>query len=165
MPTNYKSTAAKRQREIDQKDRAQERDARRAERKARAAQRAESGQIGPGMGEAQSAADDERIVASRAPVAIPKPTGSRIHVGNLSVDTNAEVLRTAFTAAGEVSEVQVVFDRDTGRSRGFAFITMATRPAAKKAIADLDGSIIDDRQIRVAEADDRPPQHRGGRRD
>jgi len=80
---------------------------------------------------------------------------NRIYVGNLSFQTTEASLRDAFEANGEVTEVKVITDRDTGRSRGFAFVTMANSDAAKKAIAALDGANLDGRALRVNEAEER----------
>lgn len=84
---------------------------------------------------------------------------SRLYVGNLSYETDTETLRQAFAAAGEVTDAHVVMDRESGRSRGFGFVTMATPDLAKKAIETMNGSMIDGRAIRVNEAEERP---RGG---
>ena len=84
---------------------------------------------------------------------------SRLYVGNLSYDTDTETLRQAFSSSGEVTDAHVVTDRESGRSRGFGFVTMATEDQAKKAIETMNGSMIDGRAIRVNEAEERP---RGG---
>src|SRR4051812_10734409 len=84
---------------------------------------------------------------------------SRLYVGNLSYDTDTETLRQAFATAGEVTDAHVVTDRESGRSRGFGFVTMATPDQAKKAIEQMNGAVIDGRSIRVNEAEERP---RGG---
>src|SRR5438128_2425858 len=84
---------------------------------------------------------------------------SRLYVGNLSYDTDTETLRQAFAATGEVTDAHVVMDRESGRSRGFGFVTMATPDLAKKAIETMNGSMLDGRAIRVNEAEERP---RGG---
>lgn len=85
--------------------------------------------------------------------------GKKLYVGNLSYNTTSESLQEAFAAFGEVASVNVVTDRDTGRSRGFAFVEMATDQAAQAAIAGLNGKMVDDRELRVAEA--RPQADRG----
>ena len=82
----------------------------------------------------------------------------KVFVGNLAFDTNEETLREAFAPFGEVLEVRCISDRETGRSRGFAFVTMATAEQARDAIASIDGTSIDVRNVRVNEAEDR----RGG---
>ena len=73
----------------------------------------------------------------------------KLFVGSLSWDTNDEGLRTAFAAHGEVSEAVVISDRDTGRSRGFGFVTFEDDEAADKAIGALNGTELDGRTIRV----------------
>jgi RNA recognition motif-containing protein len=87
---------------------------------------------------------------------------SRLYVGNLSYETDTETLRTAFSATGEVTDAHVVMDRESGRSRGFGFVTMATPDLAKKAIETMNGSMLDGRAIRVNEAEERPRGGGGG---
>jgi len=87
---------------------------------------------------------------------------SRLYVGNLSYDTDTETLRQAFASAGEVTDAHVVTDRESGRSRGFGFVTMATPDLAKKAIETMNGAVIDGRSIRVNEAEERPRGGGGG---
>jgi RNA recognition motif-containing protein len=83
-----------------------------------------------------------------------------LYVGNLSFDTSEDRLREAFEAYGEVASVSIITDRDTGRSRGFGFVEMATDEAASAAISGLDGQDLDGRTLRVNEAKPRAP--RGG---
>ena len=85
---------------------------------------------------------------------------NRLYVGNLSFDSNAETVREAFSAYGEISDVHLVSDRETGRPRGFAFVTMGSSDAAAKAIAGMNGAMLDGRALRVNEAEER--QSRGG---
>ena len=85
---------------------------------------------------------------------------TRLYVGNLSFNTTAEGVRAAFTQFGTVSDVHLVSDRETGRSRGFAFVTMGTTDEAAKAIEGMDGKTLDGRPLRVNEAEQR--QQRGG---
>ena len=85
---------------------------------------------------------------------------TRLYVGNLSFNTSSETIREEFSALGEVTDVHVVMDRETGRPRGFAFVTMGSAEAAKDAIARLDGQMLDGRALRVNEAEER--QQRGG---
>src|SRR5919112_3443948 len=85
---------------------------------------------------------------------------TRLYVGNLSFNTNADGVRTAFQQFGTVSDVHLVTDRETGRSRGFAFVTMGTTEEAAKAIEGMDGRTLDGRPLRVNEAEQR--QQRGG---
>ncbi|AKU95421.1 hypothetical protein AKJ09_02085 [Labilithrix luteola] len=87
---------------------------------------------------------------------------SRLYVGNLSYETDTETLRQAFAGSGEVTDAHVVTDRESGRSRGFGFVTMATPEQAKKAIETMNGANIDGRSIRVNEAEERPRGGGGG---
>jgi RNA recognition motif-containing protein len=86
----------------------------------------------------------------------------KVFVGNLAFDTSEETLREAFAQFGEVVEVRCIADRETGRSRGFAFVTMATAEQARDAIASIDGSLIDGRNVRANEAEDRRDSRGGG---
>jgi len=87
----------------------------------------------------------------------------KVYIGNLSFDTSEGKLQELFQTHGEVTSVNVVTDRYTGRPRGFAFVEMATDEAAAAAIAALNGQLVDGRQLNVAEA--RPRKPRGGDRD
>ena len=89
----------------------------------------------------------------------------KVYVGNLSYDTTEAKLQELFQAHGEVTSVNVVTDRYTGRPRGFAFVEMATDEAATAAIAALNGQEVDSRQLNVAEARPRKPRSGGGDRD
>ena len=85
---------------------------------------------------------------------------TRLYVGNLSFNTTADGVRTAFEQFGTVSDVHLVTDRETGRPRGFAFVTMGTTDEAAKAMQAMDGQTLDGRPLRVNEAEQR--QQRGG---
>ncbi len=85
--------------------------------------------------------------------------GNKLFVGNLSWDTTDDRLHQAFSEFGEISEAKVITDRDTGRSRGFGFVTFADDSSAEKASSVLDGSDLDGRTIRVNEA--QPRRDRG----
>lgn len=85
---------------------------------------------------------------------------TRLYVGNLSFNTSADGVRTAFEQFGTVSDVHLVTDRETGRARGFAFVTMGSADEAAKAIQGMDGQTLDGRALRVNEAEER--QQRGG---
>jgi len=87
---------------------------------------------------------------------------TRLYVGNLSFNTTADGVRTAFQQFGTVSDVHLVSDRETGRSRGFAFVTMGTPEEAAKAIEGMDGRTLDGRPLRVNEAEQRQPRGGGG---
>ena len=86
----------------------------------------------------------------------------RIYVGNLSFQATEESLREAFAQHGEVEEVAIITDRDTGRSRGFAFVTMSDDEQAQAAIEALNGTDLEGRTISVNEA--RPKTGGGGQR-
>ncbi|HUO14922.1 MAG TPA: RNA-binding protein [Verrucomicrobiae bacterium] len=83
-----------------------------------------------------------------------------IFVGNLSFNTSEDELRQAFEAFGQVDRVSIMTDRDTGRSRGFGFVEMASNEDGEKAITALNGTQIGGRTINVNEA--RPKAERGG---
>ena len=73
----------------------------------------------------------------------------KLFVGGLSFSTSTERLREAFAACGNVESASVVTDRDTGRSRGFGFVEMATPEEAESAISKLNGTSLDGRTIKV----------------
>jgi len=87
--------------------------------------------------------------------------GNRLFVGNLSFNTTEESLRDTFSPHAAQS-VKLMTDRETGRSRGFAFVDFADQAAAKAAIAALHGSVLDGRTIRVDEATERTGGGGGG---
>ncbi len=78
--------------------------------------------------------------------------GSRIYVGNLPYEVTEKDLAAVFTAIGPVSEVALIYDRETGRARGFGFVTMETEQAANTAIVELDGTQFGGRTLRVKPA-------------
>lgn len=84
---------------------------------------------------------------------------TKLFVGSLPFATTSEELREIFAKAGQVVEANVVVDKMTGRSRGFAFVEMATEADAKKAIDSLNGTEVAGRKIFVSEA--RPPRAAG----
>ena len=88
--------------------------------------------------------------------------GTKLYVGNLSFRTTSEELREAFGAAGTVESASVIEDRDTGRSRGFAFVEMATPEEAAAAIEQFNGKDFGGRNLTVNEA--KPREDRGGGR-
>ncbi|MBI5509909.1 MAG: RNA-binding protein [Deltaproteobacteria bacterium] len=85
----------------------------------------------------------------------------KLFVGGLSFDTTDDGLREGFARFGEITEAKVITDRDTGRSRGFGFVTFTDENAAQTAISEMNGTEFDGRTIRVNEAEDRGG--RGGR--
>jgi cold-inducible RNA-binding protein len=88
--------------------------------------------------------------------------GNRLYVGNLSFQSTTESVRTAFAAHGEVTDVQLVTDRETGQPRGFGFVTMGSADQAAKAIQAMNGATLDGRALRVNEAEERPNRGGGG---
>lgn len=87
-----------------------------------------------------------------------------IFVGSLPFKIQEADLKELFEAFGEVNSVKIINDRETGRSKGFGFVEMADDEAAKKAIADLNGSEVGGRNIVVNQAEDKKPSgdRRGG---
>src|SRR5690606_10323055 len=88
--------------------------------------------------------------------------GNRLYVGNLSFNTTTDSIREWFASCGTVTDVHVVMDRESGRSRGFAFVTMGTDAEAQKAIAETNGAMMDGRSLRVNEAEERTNRGGGG---
>jgi RNA recognition motif-containing protein len=88
---------------------------------------------------------------------------TRLYVGNLSFNTNKDSLHAAFATNGrEVTDVHVVTDRDSGQSRGFGFVTLASADQARTAIQEMNGLLLDGRPLRVNEAEERPGRTGGG---
>ena len=86
----------------------------------------------------------------------------KLFVGGLSWGTDSDGLRTAFEQFGEVTDSAVISDRDTGRSRGFGFITFAQASDADDAIQGMNGRELDGRNLNVNEAKERAPRGGGG---
>jgi RNA recognition motif-containing protein len=84
----------------------------------------------------------------------------KLYVGNLSFQTTNEDLQQHFSSVGTVESANVVEDRDTGRSRGFGFVEMASQAEGEAAIAELNGKELNGRELNVNEA--RPREDRGG---
>jgi cold-inducible RNA-binding protein len=89
--------------------------------------------------------------------------GARIYVGNLPYSVDNAQLSQLFSAYGDVVDVRVITDRSTGQSKGFAFVEMSTEEAARRAIAELNGTMLGDRALRLDEAGERPTGGRSGR--
>jgi len=85
--------------------------------------------------------------------------GTKVYVGNLSYNLSEEKLKELFSEYGEVSEVVIVKDKYSGRSKGFGFITFAEDESAKKAISELNGKEVDGRELKVNEARPREEGH------
>src|SRR5262245_36261590 len=88
--------------------------------------------------------------------------GNRLYVGNLSFSATVESIRAAFAPFGEVGEIHLPSDRETGQPRGFAFVTMGNSHEAAKAIAEMNGAMLDGRALRVNEAEERKQFGGGG---
>jgi cold-inducible RNA-binding protein len=88
----------------------------------------------------------------------------KLFVGGLSWDTTDDGLRQAFAQYGEITEAKVITDRDTGRSRGFGFVTFTEDESAKTAISKMDGTTLDGKTIKVNEAQEKAPRPGGGGR-
>ena len=80
---------------------------------------------------------------------------SNLYVGNLTFNTTSADLEALFAQHGEVTKAQVITDRDTGRSRGFGFVEMASSEDAKSAIGSLNGRNVDGRDLTVSIAKER----------
>ena len=87
---------------------------------------------------------------------------TNIYVGNLAFNAADDDLRAAFEQFGEVTSVNIIQDRETGRSRGFAFVEMSNGEHAKEAIENLDGASICGRNVTCNEARPRAPRGAGG---
>ncbi len=87
----------------------------------------------------------------------------KLYVGNMSYDTTQEQIRELFSQAGEVTDVSLITDRETGRPKGFGFVEMATDEGAQEAIKRFNGYTLGNRNLTVNEA--RPREERGPRRD
>jgi RNA recognition motif-containing protein len=88
----------------------------------------------------------------------------KLYVGNLAFATSSQDLQELFAAAGTVESAAIVEDRDTGRSRGFGFVEMATKEEGETAISQFNGKEIGGRALKVNEAKPREPRSGGGGR-
>ncbi len=84
----------------------------------------------------------------------------KLYVGNLAYSTTQEAVRELFAQAGDVADVALITDRDTGRPKGFGFVEMATEEGAQEAIRRFNGFTLDSRALTVNEA--RPREERSG---
>lgn len=87
---------------------------------------------------------------------------NKLYVGNLSYATTEDDLKALFSNAGTVTSVAVIKDRETGRSKGFAFVEMSTKEEADKAVSQYNGYTLGDENLRISIA---RPKEEGGRRD
>src|SRR5256885_14123302 len=88
--------------------------------------------------------------------------GTKLYVGNLSFNTTENELQELFSQAGTVQEVSLMQDKFTGKSRGFAFVTMSSEDDAQNAISKLNGQTVEGRALTVNEARPREPRPPGG---
>ena len=88
--------------------------------------------------------------------------GTKLYVGNLSFNTTENELQELFAQAGTVQEVSLMQDKFTGKSRGFAFVTMGSEEDAQNAISKLNGQTVEGRALTVNEARPREPRPPGG---
>jgi|SRR6476660_4046180 RNA recognition motif-containing protein len=86
----------------------------------------------------------------------------KLYVGNLAFATSSQDLQELFAAAGTVESASIVEDRDTGRSRGFGFVEMATKEEGEAAISQFNGKELSGRSLKVNEAKPREPRSGGG---
>jgi cold-inducible RNA-binding protein len=88
--------------------------------------------------------------------------GTKLYVGNLSFNTTENELQELFAQAGTVQEVNLMQDKFTGKSRGFAFVTMGSEEDAQNAISKFNGQTVEGRALTVNEARPREPRPPGG---
>ncbi len=86
----------------------------------------------------------------------------KLYVGNLSFDTSTQDLEQLFGEVGTVESTNIIEDRDTGRSRGFAFVEMSSKVEAETAISQFDGKEFDGRELKINEAKPRVDRSNGG---
>ncbi len=87
----------------------------------------------------------------------------KIYVGNLPFKIDSETLKGLFSSYGEIEEATIISDKFSGRSKGFGFVTFKEDEAAKKAIAEMNGKKVEERELKVNEAkprEERPMQQR-----
>jgi len=89
---------------------------------------------------------------------------NKVYVGGLNYDTTKDGLRDAFGACGDVSDVHIALDRETGQSRGFGFVTFTNEEEAQRAIDEMNGQSLDGRRLRVDFAQERGSRGGGDRR-
>ncbi|PIK13625.1 RNA-binding protein [Halobacteriovorax sp. JY17] len=87
--------------------------------------------------------------------------GRKLYVGNLPFSATEDTLLETFSACGTVDSAKLITDRDTGRSKGFAFVEMSSDEEAQEAISKFDGNDLDGRPLRVNEAKPKEPRSGG----
>ncbi|MFS4458998.1 RNA recognition motif domain-containing protein [Bdellovibrio sp. HCB2-146] len=90
--------------------------------------------------------------------------GKKLYVGNLSFNVDSEQLAQAFSEYGTVDSANVITDRETGRSKGFAFVEMSSENEAQTALQKLNGAELSGRALNVSEAKPQAPREGGGAR-
>lgn len=90
--------------------------------------------------------------------------GKKLYVGNLSFNVDSEQLAQAFAEYGTVDSANVITDRETGRSKGFAFVEMSSENEAQTALQKLNGAELSGRALNVSEAKPQAPREGGGAR-
>lgn len=88
---------------------------------------------------------------------------NKLYVGNISYHTTEDGLRNAFSQFGEVVSAKVIMDRETGRSKGFAFVEMSNDDEARAAMEAMDSRELDGRKLKVNEATEKPARSAGPR--
>ena len=88
--------------------------------------------------------------------------GNKLFIGSLAWETDSSSLQAAFGRFGEIEEATVISDRETGRSRGFGFVTFTDEGPAQQAISEMNGADLDGRPIVVNEAKEQAPRSGGG---
>ncbi len=91
-----------------------------------------------------------------------RPMNNRLYVGNLPYDATKEGLQACFAECGTVTDTHIVMDRETGRARGFAFVTMSTEAEATQAVSQLNNAMFEGRPLRVNVAEERGQRGGGG---
>ena len=86
----------------------------------------------------------------------------KLYVGNLPFSATEDEIRSLFENFGGAVDLHIPLDRETGRPRGFAFVTLSTREHGEAAIGSLDGKDMDGRALRISEAQERAPRSGGG---
>lgn len=87
---------------------------------------------------------------------------SKLYVGNLSYDVGEDELNDLFSEKGQVSSVKIINDKQTGRSKGFGFVEMASKEEANEVISAFNGYELKGRSLKINEAMDKPRESRGG---
>ncbi len=152
--SNY--SAGKRQREQDKARKKREKSERRAARDESGGVETAFATVDEVQGGLMSIAEVVAAVHEKPAVEVTHNIPVRLFVGGLSWGTGSDLLRVKFEEYGPVDDAAVVTDRDTGRSRGFGFVTMASRKDAAKVIRELDGAEFEGRTLVVRQATERP---------